>query len=558
MLDNAGDIGYILAVSASRSTTAPGLVLAGARVHPTPGVAAPAGALAIVGGVIASVGSLDDARAAAPGARVVDLGGATVLPAFIDSHTHFHRAAILRHLFLDFETLAPGSVADVLDAVRARAAALPPGAWIQGDSITAARLAEGRLPTRQELDAAAPDAPVLIRGIGKHVIAANSAALAAAGITRETADPPGGRIERDADGEPTGILHERAKLRLDTSAADTVVPPTPRDQRLTALRAGFIDLHRMGIATIGEMVRLTEEADDLAALHAAGELTVRVRVHYRIHETEIRLDWLRGLGIRRGLGDDWLRIVGAKISIDGWCIFRNAAVYEPYLGEPENHGLLRIEPDELARLVAGANAQGLGIAVHAVGARAVDAALDAFAAAGPATAGPWRLEHAHLDVTEAQLRRAAELGLVLSAQPAFLPAYRPDWELGLGQERVQGLMRLATAQRLGIPVIINSDQPSGPAGPLLAIAAAADRRAGRGTVGVEEAIPLVDAWRAHTSVPAEVMHEPFLGRLVPGARADLVVIGADPFAPGAVIDRLPIVATLVDGQVKVDVEGRFA
>lgn len=557
MLDNAGDIGYILAVSATRSTAQPDLVLASARVHAIPGDPSPAPAMAIVDGAIAAVGSLEAARAASPGARVVDLGGATVLPAFIDSHTHFHRAAILRHLFLDFEALASGSVADVVAAVRERAAALPAGAWIQGDSITAARLAEGRLPTRQELDAAAPSQPVLIRGIGKHVIAANSAALAAAGITRETPDPPGGRIERDADGEPTGILHERAKLRLDTSAADTVVPPTPRDQRLAALRAGFTELHRMGIATIGEMVRLTEEADDLAALHQAGNLTVRARLHYRIHETEIRLDWLRGLGIRRGLGDDWLRILGAKISIDGWCIFRNAAVYEPYLGEPENRGLLRIEPDELTRLVAGANAQGLGIAVHAVGARAVDAALDAFAAAGAPTAGPWRLEHAHLDVSEDQLRRAAALGLVLSAQPAFLPAYRPDWELGLAPERVQGLMRLATARRLGIPVIINSDQPSGPAGPLLAIAAAADRCAGGGTVGIEEAIPLVDAWRAHTDVPAQVMGDPSLGRLVPGARADLVVLGADPFAPGAVVDRLPVEATLVDGQVMVDAQGRF-
>jgi predicted amidohydrolase YtcJ len=315
----------------------------------------------------------------------------------------------------------------------------------------------------------------------------------------------------------------------------------------------------MGIATIGEMVRLTEEADDLAALHQAGELAVRARLHYRIHETEIRLDWLRGLGVRRGLGDDWLRVLGTKISIDGWCIFRNAAVYEPYRGEPGNTGLLRIEPDELTRLVEASNAQGLGIAVHAVGARAVDAALDAFAAAGPPTAGPWRLEHAHLDVTDAQLRRAAGSGLVLSAQPAFLPAYRPDWEQGLSPERVQGIMRLATARRLGIPVIINSDQPSGPAGPLLAIAAAVDRCAGGGgTVGADEAIPLVDAWRAHTSVPAEVMGEPRLGHLVTGARADLVVIGADPFAPGAVIDRLPIEATLVDGQVKVDTVGRFA
>jgi predicted amidohydrolase YtcJ len=518
----------------------------------------PAEALAIRDGAIVAVGSADAARAAAPAARTIDLKGATVLPAFIDSHTHFHRAAVLRHLFLDFEALAPGSVADVVALVRERAASLPAGAWIQGDSIAAARLADRRLPTRWELDSAAPDHPVLIRGIGKHVIAANSAALGAAGITRETADPPGGRIERDADGEPTGILHERAKLRLDTSAADTVVPPVARELRLAALRAGFTELHRLGISTIGEMVRLTEEIDDIAALHAAGELSMRVRVHYRVHETELRLEWLRGLGIRRGLGDDWLRVLGVKISIDGWCIFRNAAVHETYEGEPHNRGLLRIEQDELDRLVSGANEQGLGIAVHAVGARAVDSALDAFARAGAPTAGPWRLEHAHLDVDEARLRRAHDLGLVLSAQPGFLAPYLPDWEVGLAADRLDRVMPLGTARRVGLPVIINSDVPSGPVGPLLAIAGAVDRQAGNRIVGPGEAMGLVEAWRAHTDVPAAVMGERRLGSLEPGKRADLVVFGTDPFAPGVAIGSAHVEATLVDGQVRFDEQGRFA
>ncbi len=264
--------------------------------------------------------------------------------------------------------------------------------------LTAAPLAEGRLPNRVELDRVAAGHPVVLRGIGKHVVAANSAALAAAGIDRRTPDPPGGRIERDTDGQPTGILHERAKLRLDTSHPETVVPaPTP-DERHRALRAGFADLHRLGITTIHEMVRLPEEAADFASVRAAGELGVRTRLFYRIHESPITLEHLTTLGIRRGLGDDWLRILGVKISVDGWCIFRNAAVYEPYCDEPDNTGLLRIEPQELSRLTVAANRSGLGIAIHAVGVRAVDAALDAFEAAGPALAGPYRLEHGHLDI----------------------------------------------------------------------------------------------------------------------------------------------------------------
>lgn len=533
-----------------------GRILANGRVHPVPGTPEPAPAIAIHRGRVVATGSLDDARAALPDAPVTDLRGAAVLPAFVDPHTHFHRAAILRHSFLDFETLQAGGVDEVVALVRERAAQLPRGAWIQGDSITAASLAERRLPTRHELDAATRDHPVLLRGIGKHVIAANSAALAAAGIGRETPDPPGGRVERDAAGEPTGILHERAKLRLDTSAADTVVPPVPREIRLAALRAGIAELHRLGISTIGEMVRLTEEADDLAALHAAGELGVRVGIHYRVHEGEIRLGWLRGLGIRRGLGDDRFRILGVKVSIDGWCIFRNAAVHRPYRGEPENRGILRIEPDELTRIVADANAQGLGIAVHAVGARAVDVALDAFAAAGSPTAGPWRLEHAHLDLDAPRIARIAALGLVLSAQPAFLPAYRADWEAGLEPERVDAIMPLASVRAAGIPVIIGSDQPSGPAGPLRAIAAAVTREAGGRTIGAGEAIGLAEAWEAHAGLAAAVMGDTAGGSLVPGRRADLVVLDEDPFRAGA---RIPeaVAATMLDGRWVWQGEGRI-
>lgn len=536
--------------------TPSGVVLTGGRVHPIPGDPAPVPAIAIRDGIVVATGDEAAVRAALPEAPVRRLDGATVLPAFIDAHTHFHRAAILRHCFLDFETLRPGSVADVVALVRERAASFAPGRWIQGDSITAARLAERRLPTRRELDAATTRHPVLLRGIGKHVIAANSAALAAAGIDRETPDPPGGRIERDADGEPTGILHERAKLRLDTSAGDTVVPEVGRDERLAAIRAGIADLHRMGIATIGEMVRLTQEADDLAALHAAGELGVRVRTHYRVHETELRLAWLAGLGIRRGFGDDMLRVVGVKISVDGWCIFRNAAVELPYLGG-EERGLLRIEPAELAALVDAANRQGLGIAVHAVGPRAVDATLDAYEAAGTPTAGPWRIEHAHLDLDAPRIARMRALGITLSVQPAFLPAYLPDWELGLPPERIDRIMPIASVRAAGIPVIINSDLPSGPAGPLEAIAAAETRDAGGRPVGIGEAIPRVDAWRAHTSDAGTALGEPRLGRLVPGSHADLLVVGDDPFAPGSAIRDAVAVATMVGGRWVHDEDGRF-
>ena len=524
------------------------VAIVGARVYSTPGELAGGDAIGIRGNTIVVIGAAADALAATgPRTRIVEGRGRTVLPAFIDSHTHFHRGAVLQRFFLDFETLRPQTVEDVLEAVRDRAATLGEGEWVQGDGLSAPRLADRRLPDRHELDAASPHHPVVLRGIGKHVVAASSSALAAAGIDRTTPDPSGGRIERDADGEPTGILHERAKLRLDQSDPTTPVPKPTAEQRREALRDGFKALHRAGIGTIHEMVRLPEEADDLAALHAAGELGVRVRLRYRVHESPLSLEWLERLGIRRGLGDDRLRVDGIKVSVDGFCIFRNAAVEEPYAGEPENTGLLRIEPGRLDDLVARANAQGLNIAVHAVGVRAVDLALDAFERAGPPSAGPHRLEHAYVDVDDARLERARSLGLVWSTQPAFVSAYAREWLDAFGRQRRDRIMPLRRGLELGVTVQLNSDFPCVPFDPLDAIRTAVTRSVDGESIGADHAIDLVSAWRAYTSTPAQVGGDPRLGCLAPGALADLVVFDEDPFARETDLSGLAVRATMLDG-----------
>lgn len=532
------------------------MVLVGARIHRLPGDPAPAAALAVRDGMIVAIGSAAEARAAAPDALVIDAGSRVVAPSFTDSHTHFHRASVLSHVHLDFDALPTTSIDELLGHVRTRAAERPAGSWIEGDSLTEGQLAEGHLPDRHALDRAAPAHPVLLRGIGKHVVAANSLALAAAGITRDTPDPDGGRIVRDVDGEPTGILHERAKLRLDTSHPDTVVPPTPRAVRLAALRAGQRELHRHGITTIHEMIRLPDEVNDWTAIWAAGELDVRVRLFYRIHETPLSLEHLEQLGMRCGIGDDWLRIEGVKISVDGWCIFRNAAVHEPYAGDPANTGILRIDQARLDMLVRRANAQGLRIALHAVGSRAIDAALAAFEAAGPAVAGPHRIEHAYLDVNEAHLHRIREQGLVWSVQPGFIPAYQRDWDAGLGGPRADGIMPIRRGIDVGIPVIFNSDAPSGPIGPLAGIVAAHTRQAGTRILGAEHAITALEAWRAYTSEPARLTGEQTTGTLEVGRMADLVILNH----PGTEDDvwasrALRVDATMIAGRFVHDAAG---
>ncbi len=532
-------------------TSPPDTVLRGGHIHATVSGSPDSSAMAIADGRVTALGTDDEIDGLVDRRRttVVELHGRAVTPAFVDSHTHFHRAALVRRLYLDFEVLGPTDHAQLLAHVQERHQGLPPGAWLQGDSLRPSALAEGVLPDRRALDSVSGDRPVVLRGIGKHVVVANTAALRAAGIDAATTDPPGGRIERDEDGEPTGILHERAKLRLDASAVDTVIPPASKDARLDAVRAAVGDLHRLGITTIHEMIRLPDEVDDLAALHAMDELPVRVRLSYRVHETPIRLDHLEALGIRRGFGDAWFSVLGIKVSVDGWCIFRNAAVYEPYLGEPVERGLMRIEPAELRAIAMAANGRGLGVALHAVGPRAVDAALDAFEAAGPASAGPYRLEHGHIDMDERRLQRMQALGIAWSVQPGLLPAYRADWEAILEPARVDAILPLAAGAALGIPILHNSDVPSGPQAPFAAMDAAVSRRAGDRVIGAGQGVPLVDAWRGWTTVPHAVAGERSLGPLAPGMSADLIVLSTDPFEqPAAAIADTRVEATMLDGR----------
>jgi len=514
---------------------------------------APAGYLALVNGTIHSDsappaeavlihepaitavgGTREILGQAPPGTTVVDLAGRHVLPAFTDSHTHYHRAAVLRMHFLDFTALAPRSVGDVLTAVRGAAATVPAGRWVQGDNLSAAALAEGRLPVRAELDRACPERPVVLRTVGKHGISANSAALAAAGITAATPDPPGGRIERDESGEPTGVLHETAKLRLDALRADTVVPPLAEAERLAALRQGLAELSRHGITEIHEIAQSPDELADYSRLREAGGLTVRVVCYVRVVEGQATLDDLLRLGLRTGFGDDWLRLGGVKVSIDGSCTMHNAALYTGYLDEPDNTGLIRVAQDALDELVMRAERGGLQVAVHAIGQRAVDMAAAAIERATPG-GRPSRLrhrvEHAYLAPRPGQLKRLRDLGVVVSIQPAFLWANGDTWPAMFGPAETSRMMPLRSLLDLGVPVQVNTDFPNAPLDPLLNLRAAVDRRTRSGmVVGPAEAVTAREAWSLATAGAAYgAFEERTRGRIAPGYLADLVVLSAGPY-----------------------------
>jgi predicted amidohydrolase YtcJ len=413
-------------------------------------------------------------------------------------------------------------------------------------------LAEQRLPTRQDLDEGTTDHPVILRSVGKHAISANTAALKAAGITRDTPDPIGGRIEHDPAGDPTGVLHETAKLTLDATRADTVVPALDEARRLDALAHGLAELHRYGIAEIHEIVQSPAEMSDYLRLREQGRLTARVVFYVRVIEGHAALDDLTRIGLRTGFGDEWLRLGGVKVSIDGSCTVHNAAVYDGYLDDPGNYGLIRVPQDQLDDLVRRAAGAGLQVAVHAIGPRAVDMALDALERARESVPGSERLrhriEHAYLAPRNGQLERLRHLQVVVSTQPAFLYVNGDTWPAMFGATEADRMVPVGRLLELGIPVQANSDFPNAPMDPLVGIRAACDRRTRHGTrFGGDEAITPQQAWTLASVASAYAAFEDGQrDALAPGRLADLVVTTSDPFVDLAGVH---IDATVVGGQV---------
>ena len=503
------------------------------------------------------------ARDVAGPCTVVDAGGAFLLPGLTDSHTHFQRAAVLAAHFLDFDELAPASIDDVLAAVRRRAEAAVDGDWVQGDSLHPQRLREGRFPDRHELDAASPQVPVVLRGVGRHVVAANTVALRLAGIDADTVDPQGGRIERDPDGTPSGILHETAQLRLDANAADTVVPRISESMRVRALREGVQRLHRHGIVAIHEIPREPEQVSDWQRLREEDGPTIRVRTYIRGLGARTRLADLLALGIRGGVGDEWFRIAGVKFSIDGSVAPRNAMLHSPYPGT-DHRGLQRIPDDELQEGIRLAHEANFQIAVHAIGPRAVDVALDAFAALPGAADGALlprrhRIEHAYLPAAPGLWDRFRDLGIALSTQASFLEAEGDSWATVFGDDLGEGWMPVADAVAAGVHVQLNSDFPCSPLEPFLGMAAAVGRRSRSGRlISPSQAIDNRTAIALMTTAPAwTAFEESWRGAVAPGMAAELILVDRDPLrSPPDEFAGTEVLLTMLDGGIVHDVLGR--
>lgn len=482
-------------------------------------------AVTIRNGRIAAVGDDGEALAEkAPGGPVIDLGERTAVPGFNDAHCH---PMGLGFAAGEVDT-RPDSVEDIgelVGAVRRRAAATPPGDWVTAHGYDDARLAEGRHPTRDDLDAATTDHPVLLARACHHVAVANTKALERAGITAKTPDPEGGAIDRDHRGEPNGVLREAA---LDPLRA--AIPEPTVEEIEGALKRAADLYHASGVTSVADAgIRRPEEIEAYQRLRERGEPGLRA---YLMVIVDALLEPLSRAGLRTGFGDEWLRIGPAKLFLDGSIGGRTARMQEPYEGEPDNHGLWMQDPDEMRRKIKQAHSLGWQCTAHAIGDAAIDLLLDAYDEAQAESPRPdtrHRVEHCEFVTDAAVFERIRRLGCVPVPGTTFLHDFRPLYVQNLGEDRLRYANAMRSFADYGIVAAASSDAPVVAHEPLVGIRTMMTRRGFDGEPAFpEEAVGFEEAVRAYTWAGAYASFEEGVkGSLAPGKLGDVAVLGAN-------------------------------
>jgi predicted amidohydrolase YtcJ len=465
-------------------------------------------------------------------AREVDAGGRLVTPGLIDAHTHLVPAS-RRATMLDLTDAATLEAAS--SAVAARHAALAPGAWLVGGGH--AMLRWSRRPERSDLDRAAPGRAVFVRAKDGHSAWVSSAALAAAGVTRDTRDPEGGRIGRDAAGEPDGLLYENALALVESR-----LPEGDERDADDALRAMLARLNAVGVTGAHDLQGYAAFRA-YARLRAAGALSVRVWMGFSVgvlaDATGPPLEEAIALALREN--DDRLAVGAIKCFLDGSLGSRTAHLLEPYAGH-DDRGIETLTADELDRLGEIASRLGVTVCAHAIGDAAVRAALDGFerwTAEDRVRLRP-RIEHAQL-IDESDFERFAALGVVASMQPQHAASDRPTAEALLGERDARGGYAWRRLMDEGAALAFGSDVPVETCDPRAGLHAAVtggDAAAHAAGKTPARAISLGEALYAYTAGAAQAAHmEGLAGVIAPEAYADFVVWDDD--LDAMPVERLP-------------------
>jgi hypothetical protein len=506
-------------------------------------------AVACLGSRIVAVGSNGEIRKwIGAGTEVLDLAGKLVLPGFNDAHVHF---------FSGGENLASVQLRDAKSEEEFRkriaefAAKQPSGRWISGGGWDHENWTPARLPTRQSIDAVTAGHPVFVNRLDGHMGLANSQALQLAGISRDTPDPPGGTIVRDAAGEPTGVLKDAAMERMYRA-----IPAPSEDQVADAVRAAMLYAAQNGVTSVQDMSAAPEILRVYQALLARGELTVRISGHQPL------ASWQRlaAVGLRADFGGEKLHIGGLKGFADGSLGSTTALFFEPYLDAPNTSGLANSEmipESKMQTHILDADRAGLQVAVHAIGDKANHLVLGMYEEAerqNGARDRRFRIEHAqHLRMDD--IPRFGKLHVIVSMQPYHCIDDGRWAEKRIGPERAKSTYAFRALLDSGAVLAFGSDWDVAPMQPLMGIYAAATRRTldGKHPNGwvPEQKITVAEAIRAYTMGSAYAsFDETIKGSIEPGKLADMVVVSDDILSvPAVEIEKTRVQTTVFDGKV---------
>ena len=509
-------------------------------------------ALAVAGDRILAVGSNAEINGLkGEETRVIDLEGRTVVPGLVDGHLHFARLGADRGRSLDLSEAK--SEEDVARRVGRLAERLEPGQWITGSGWHIANWEQEKWPTKASLDDAAPNHAVFLQGMHSHASWANSKTLEAAGISKNTPDPSGGQIFRDElTGEPTGILLEDAQKIVHRIAPPATREPLTESIRKSirlALSYGFTGAHDMGTSL--ETVEAYKELID------AGEFPFRINAYPRVVNAGSLLDQILAKGPIVDYGNHRLNVRGVKVSIDGALGARGAALMAPYSDDPGNVGVIRVPYDELYFILEKSLRSGFNAAVHAIGDRGNQMALDAVEQAlarVPVADHRIRVEHAQI-VRSQDLPRFGQLGVLASVQWMHCTLDMPWAEERVGADRIRGGYAWRTLLNTGARLVGGSDEGAKTFSPFMGIHAATTRQNadGRPEGGwfPDQRLSRMEALKSYTLDAAYAAFEDdVLGSLTPGKIADLAVLSKDIMSvPAQEILTTEALMTMVGGEI---------
>lgn len=500
-------------------------------------------ALAIEHGRILAAGDTGELSSEFDRSEKQDMGGRIILPGLTDAHLHLKQYALSLQK-IDCET---NTLEECLHRVEERVRSAKPDEWLLGHGWNQNNWEQW--PTAADLDKIAPDNPVYLTAKSLHAAWANSTALKLAGITSASPDPANGQLQRDIDGHLTGILLETAM-----ELVNRIIPEPAVETVAEAIERAQPILWRMGLTGVHDFDR-RDCFMALQQLHAQGNLKLRVTKSIPLDD----LDHAVGLGLRTGFGDDWLRIGSVKAFMDGALGPRTAAMFQPYLDEPGNRGILNMDSEELFEAGRVAVEVGLSLAVHAIGDRANHEVLDAFEQLRRFERDqellPLRHRIEHVQVLHPDdAGRLADLGIIAAMQPihATSDMHMADQYWG---ERAGLSYAWRTQSQQGTKLAFGSDAPVESPNPFWGLHAAVTRQRADGSPGSEgwypgQRLSMQEAIEGYTLGAAYAAGtEASSGKLAPGYLADLILLEHDPFVlpPSDLLELLPS-ATMIGGQ----------